>query len=99
MPLRCNGSSTALKCAAYFALGGWLTYFCIRSGEQLDCGNRGRELIARDPQQLAGFSTLEQAGAAGIIEAREIPFAHPNGAFPDRDDRLKPEKWLFSNLS
>jgi hypothetical protein len=50
---------------------------------------RGREISA----------PREKVPPCGKIKASAIPFADPNGVFPDRDERLRPAKWFFEGFS
>jgi hypothetical protein len=41
----------------------------------------------------------EKVGPCGKVEAIQIPFANPDGAFPDREERLQQPKWFFEGIS
>lgn len=54
-----------------------------------------------------GFPVIPRTGPhaqknlppCGKIEALEIPIARPDGSFPDREERLRPPRWIFEGLS
>ena len=89
-----------MKCAVYFVLGGWLTFLATRTAEVPNTIVSARETAQPNLQKFQETNELSRdPGPAGVIEATEIPFSHPDGVFPDRGDRLKPERWVFNNLS
>jgi hypothetical protein len=77
-------------------LGGWLTFLAMKAPEVPHNIVTARETVQPLPDTNPAFT---EAGPAGIIEASEIPFSHPDGVFPDRNDRLKPERWVFTAFS
>src|SRR3954465_12677672 len=93
-------NNTALKCAVYFILGGWLTFLATRTAETPHAIVSARETLESNIPRLSdAIGSFHEPGPAGRIEATEIPFSHPNGVFPDRGARLKPERWIFNDLS
>src|ERR1051325_4390724 len=89
-----------VKCALYFVLGGWLTFFAIRTAESPAVVNARETCPAALPRlSVASDNSSMERSVAGVIQATQIPFSHPDGVFPDRGDRLKPERWIFKDFS
>src|SRR5438874_675774 len=90
-----DGKRAKLLCAAFFILGaGWALIVVLLGGAPLMERLHVRALTAGVPA-VSGLPQFEKAGPWGKIEAVEIPFASPDGVFPDRDERLQQPKWVF----
>src|SRR5438045_1734785 len=92
--------SIRLLCAAFFILGAALALLLAalpapRFLRHLDARAFGQNALVEggEPKKPG------KAAACGTIEAIEIPFANPDGVFPDRDLRLQQPKWFFESYS
>jgi hypothetical protein len=65
----------------------------VRSGSALGIQALARQRVA------AAEARRAKAEPWGRIEAFELPFANPTGAYPDRGTRLQPPRWFFENAS
>jgi hypothetical protein len=84
----------------YFVLGGWLTFLALRIPEVPHTTVIARETAQANGPRLSDMpQTTTEVGPAGIIEITQIPFSHPDGVFPDRSDRLRPDRWVFAGFS
>lgn len=93
--------STKLLCAEFFLLGACVALILA----PLPPPSFVAYLNARasDDSMPSLASGRSQEGgpipACGRIEAIEIPIAKADGTFPDREERLRPAKWVFEGLS
>src|SRR4051812_27155895 len=89
---------TDLHCAIYFAMGGWLTYVALQTGESFStCEIPPRICVQARTIPTDSWSEGDLS-PDGSIEAIKMPFSHPDGVFPDRSLRLKPDRWVFKSL-
>jgi hypothetical protein len=87
-----------LLCAACFTFGALMMLFFVSLPELGFI--RGRELEPGSAQNgLDPGHQRETISACGKIEPIAIPFANPDGVFPDRNERLQRPKWFFQGFS
>ncbi|HYV27729.1 MAG TPA: hypothetical protein VFA77_09365 [Candidatus Eisenbacteria bacterium] len=88
-------------CALFFMLGSCATG-CLVALACLLLVQHYRRAESKPGQRLAALAAQVQPANNspwGTIEAVEIPFANPDGAFPDEEKRLQQPKWFFENAS
>ena len=91
----------ALRCAAYFVLGALFTLLWVTDpapGFGPNIKARTAEPVCPHPVS-ASSRKPGKIPPCGEIEAIEIPFANPDGLFPDREARLETPKWFFQGFS
>src|SRR5437899_10937777 len=85
-------------CLLCFLLGAVLMLFLCTFAPSAHRLVNAREHTIPPP---AAFTTrlADLAHPLGTLEAIPFPLAHPDGIFPDREDRLRQPEWIFQNFS
>src|SRR5438132_1608839 len=99
--IRMEPTRTKLLCLECFVLGA-LGMLLLATLEELPFAHPS---VAQPAGQWTSVHRSEAVPAreklppCGKIESIAIPFAHPDGVFPDRSERLQQPKWLFEGFS